>query len=66
MNFSAFRSFPVGPSRRLELRWEVFNLLNTVNYGLPGSNVNNPGTFGRISSSTGSPREMQLAVKFYF
>lgn len=66
VNFSAFRSIPVGAGRRVELRWEVFNLLNTVNYGLPGSNVNNPGTFGRISSSTGSPREMQLAVKFYF
>jgi hypothetical protein len=66
VNFSAFRSVPMGAARRVELRWEVFNLLNTVNYGLPGSNVDSPGNFGRISSSTGSPREMQLAVKFYF
>jgi hypothetical protein len=66
VNFSAFRSIPMGGTRRAEFRWEVFNLFNNVNFGLPGANVDNPTTFGRISSSTGTPREMQLAVKFYF
>lgn len=65
-NFSIFRSIPLGGARRAELRWEVFNLFNDVNYGLPGSSVDNSTTFGRITSTTGSPREMQLAVKFYF
>ncbi len=66
VNFSVFRSILMGGNRRAEFRWEVFNLFNTVNYGLPGSNVASPATFGKISSSTGSPREIQLAVKFYF
>ncbi len=65
-NFSVFRSIPMGGARRLELRWEVFNLFNNVNFSLPGSNVDNPTTFGKITSTVGSPREMQLAVKFYF
>ena len=65
-NFSLFRSIPIGAARRIELRWEVFNLFNDVNYGLPGSNVDSPTTLGVITSTNGSPREMQLAVKFYF
>ncbi len=65
-NFSVFRSIPIGGARRAEFRWEVFNLFNNVNYGLPGSSVDSPTTFGRITSTVGSPREMQLAVKFYF
>jgi hypothetical protein len=28
--------------------------------------VSNLNTFGRISSTQGDPREIQLAVKFYF
>jgi hypothetical protein len=65
-NFSLFRSIPIAGARRVELRWEVFNLFNDVNYGLPGSNVDSPTTLGVITSTNGSPREMQLAVKFYF
>ncbi|MCU0256326.1 MAG: hypothetical protein MUF60_06260, partial [Vicinamibacterales bacterium] len=65
-NLSVFRSIPMGGARRAELRWEVFNLFNNVNYGLPGANVDSPTTFGKISSTVGFPREMQLAVKFYF
>jgi hypothetical protein len=65
MNLSVFRSMPLG-ERRVELRIETFNLFNWVNYGFPGSNVNNLATFGRITSTLGDPREIQLAVKFYF
>jgi hypothetical protein len=65
MNLSLFRSLPIG-DRRIELRLETFNLFNWVNYGFPGSSVSNLNTFGRISSTLGDPREVQLAVKFYF
>jgi hypothetical protein len=66
MNLSVFRSVPLGAARRLELRFETFNLFNWVNYGFPAANVSNQGTFGQITSTLGDPREMQLAVKFYF
>ncbi|MBA2302961.1 MAG: TonB-dependent receptor [Acidobacteria bacterium] len=64
-NMSVFRSFPRG-NQRLEFRLEVFNVFNWVNYGFPASSVSNPTTFGRITSSLGDPREMQMAIKFYF
>ena len=66
MNLSFFRSVPFSDTKRLELRWEMFNLFNTPLYGRPGQSVSNPATFGRISSTAGDPREMQFAVRFYF
>lgn len=66
MNLSVFRSFRLGAARRGEFRVETFNLFNWVNYGFPASNISNLGTFGRITSSIGDQREIQLALKFYF
>ena len=66
MNLSVFRSFNFGDNRRAEVRVETFNLFNWVNYGFPAANISNLGTFGRITSSIGDQREVQLALKFYF
>ena len=49
----------------LEFRAEAFNLFNWVNFGAPDSNVGDPG-FGIISSTTTSPRILQLALKLSF
>ena len=57
---------PLGEARRLEFRLETFNLFNWVNFDFPGASVSNLNTFGQITSTLGDPREMQLAVKFYF
>jgi carboxypeptidase family protein len=54
----------VGGSRQLELRWEVFNALNTVNFDIP-SRIFGTANFGRVFSAK-SPREMQLGAKFSF
>ena len=56
----------MGADRRAELRVETFNLFNWVNYGFPAANISNLGTFGRITSSIGDQREIQVALKFYF
>ena len=66
MNLSVFRSINLGAEKRAELRLETFNLFNWVNYGVPAANISNLGTFGRITSSIGDQREVQLALKFYF
>jgi len=52
-------------SRTIELRLEVFNVFNTFNWGLPGTNFAT-GTFGKITSMTGDPRIMQFGVKYGF
>jgi hypothetical protein len=49
----------------VELRVEVFNLLNNINWGNPTTNFNS-GNFGRITSMSGSPRVMQFGIKYGF
>jgi len=52
------------------LRWDIFNLFNTTNLGLPNRNIPNIGgtdaTFGTISSLAGDARTMQLAARLTF
>jgi Carboxypeptidase regulatory-like domain/TonB dependent receptor/TonB-dependent Receptor Plug Domain len=55
-----------GEGRRLEFRWEMFNMLNTPQFGLPAANISNTGTAGTITSLAGDPRVMQFALKFIF
>ncbi len=58
------RSFSVGEGRKVQFRWELFNVLNHVNLNGPSSSLNS-SNFGRITSA-GDPRIMQFAAKFEF
>jgi hypothetical protein len=49
---------------RLQLRWEVFNLLNRANFGVPNRTAF-AQNFGRIFSA-GPARQMQFGVKVVF
>jgi hypothetical protein len=67
---SFVKQFPIGTSRRLEFRFEMFNIFNQRNLSNPNStafnNANAPNAnFGRITG-TGRPREGQMALKFIF
>ena len=59
------RNFRVGPHRRLQLRWEVFNVTNHPSYGLPSTNLLSPD-FGTIRSTVSAPRQMQFGLKFIY
>jgi hypothetical protein len=54
----------LGGGRSLELRVEVFNLLNAVNFDVPNRIAFTPN-FGRIFSAQPA-RQMQFGVKFLF
>jgi hypothetical protein len=58
------RSFQVRESHRLEARFEAFNSLNHTNLANPTSSIAS-AQFGRITSA-GSPRILQLALKYTF
>ncbi len=51
-------------SRKLQIRWEVFNSLNHTNLGLPASTTNSPG-LGSITSA-GPARVIQLGARLQF
>jgi hypothetical protein len=58
------RDWTIGGMRQLELRWEIFNVLNTANFDLPNRVFGTPN-FGRVFSAK-EPREMQFGVKLSF
>jgi hypothetical protein len=60
------RSFELGSDQRIELRAEAINLTNTFNKGNPAATLNNPATFGRITTAQSTPRIWQFAVKYLF
>ena len=49
-------------SGRLEYRFEAFNLLNATHLSLPNTGLTN-SNFGRILSTDGDPRILQMALK---
>jgi hypothetical protein len=61
---SLFKYFNIDETRRVQFRAECFNLLNHPNFGLPTNDLESPA-FGQILQA-GSPRLLQLAVKFVF
>jgi hypothetical protein len=65
VDLSIAKRIPLGGRARAELRWEIFNLLNTVNFGLPENNFDSVD-FGRITNTIGGPRVSQFGLRFHF
>ena len=64
LDTAVVRSVRFGARQRIEIRAEIYNLLNRTNPGLPGSFVDRP-TFG--TSVTAAPgRLAQLAARWAF
>jgi hypothetical protein len=68
---SLVRNVQLGARRRIQLRFEAFNILNRANFGLPARIVFDSATTrvanaGEITSTVSSARQFQLGVKFEF
>jgi Carboxypeptidase regulatory-like domain/TonB dependent receptor len=73
VDLSVTKNTPIGGSRRMQLRIEVFNLFNTANLGQPVRILTVPSTsFGTITNTrfptgdSGSARQVQFAAKYLF
>jgi outer membrane receptor protein involved in Fe transport len=64
VDFGVVKNVPLTRGHSLQFRTEVFNLFNRVNLGNPVNSVSAPN-FGQIISA-GSPRVVQLALKYSF
>ena len=71
-DLTLFKNIPFGDRRRLQLRWEVYNLFNqvqfnaintTARFDAQGAQVNQ--LFGQVTSAR-TPRVMQAAVRVVF
>jgi hypothetical protein len=65
VDLSIARAFKFGGRSDVELRWDIFNLFDTVNYALP-ENVIGGTDFGKITNTMGGPRVMQFGARLRF
>ncbi|HEY1808896.1 MAG TPA: hypothetical protein VGG42_10060, partial [Acidobacteriaceae bacterium] len=65
LDSSIFKQIPLGEALNLELRAEVFNVLNTPEFGLPDNAVDTAEA-GSITGTIHSSRQIQFAAKFLF
>ena len=72
LDLSANKTFRLAERFSLQLRSEAFNLLNRANFGLPNATVFSSTTgvpsptFGRITSTATTSRQLQFALKLIF
>ena len=64
MNLALHKLIAIGEAARIQLRIEVFNIFNQVNFGLPDNFLGSP-SFGQILSA-GHARRVQLGLKLLF
>ncbi|MCC6587493.1 MAG: TonB-dependent receptor [Bryobacterales bacterium] len=64
-DWSLFKDFSPSEKWRMQFRAEMFNLFNTPQFGTPNGAVGNPAA-GRITSTVGPNRQVQLGLRFSF
>ena len=67
-DLSLVKNVPVGGPAKVQIRLEIFNAFNRVNYGLPNA-VFGTANFGRVTATNTSypnMRQMQLGARVVF
>jgi len=65
MDMALMKNFNIDENKYIQFRAEAFNLFNNVNFGNPSQNLRS-SSFGIITGTTGNPRLLQFALKFFF
>ncbi len=60
------KRFNINERHGILFRAEAYNLLNNVNFGPPNTDFSVPETFGKISSTVGNARILQMALRYEF
>ncbi len=63
-DFNLSKGFRITERQSVDVRWEAFNLFNTVNFQNPSTTVGNTN-FGFITAAR-EPRIMQMAIRYRF
>ena len=66
-DFSLIKNFNITERQTLRFTSDFFNIWNHPNFQNPAdADVENPGTFGRIISTSGTPRLIQFSLRYAF
>jgi hypothetical protein len=71
LDMSVVKELPLGGSRNLQFRLELFNVTNETNFGTPASTLFNArgqrvASAGRITNTSTTARQGQVAIRFAF
>jgi hypothetical protein len=64
-DLSLSKEFVVREGMKLQVRGEFFNFTNTPRFNVPGTALND-ALFGLVTSTLGTPRHVQVGVRFEF
>lgn len=65
VDVSVNKSFTVREGMKLQVRGEFFNFMNTPRFAVPNTAFGD-SQFGQVTSTLGSPRRVQVGVRFEF
>jgi hypothetical protein len=66
-DFSLIKNFKITEHQQLRFTADFFNIWNHANFANPAINdVENPGPFGKIFSTVGTPRLIQFSLRYAF
>lgn len=69
-DFSLIKNLKLTERQELRFTTDFFNIWNHANFGSPGfcgcTDVENPGAFGKITSTVGTPRLIQFSLRYAF
>ncbi|MBA3711255.1 MAG: TonB-dependent receptor [Pyrinomonadaceae bacterium] len=65
-DFSIGKKFFLTEQKYLDFRTEFFNFTNHPSFSPPATSISAPNTFGTITNTVSSPRNLEFALKFYF
>jgi Carboxypeptidase regulatory-like domain len=64
-DFGVYKETRIAESVKIQLRFEFFNFFNHTQFDAPGTDINSPSNFGRVTAAA-APRIIQLAAKLQF
>jgi Carboxypeptidase regulatory-like domain len=66
-DFSLIKNFPLTERQSLRFTTDFFNIWNHANFANPAqTDVENPSTFSKITSTAGTPRLIQFSLRYAF
>ncbi len=65
MDLSLFKRFDIRMGQTLEFRAEAFNVLNSVYFSGPNTNIDTAAG-GRVTSTSNQARQVQFGFKYVF
>ncbi len=66
LDLAVGKQFRVTESQYFDFRAEFFNAFNHPSFGPPARNISSPGTFGAITTTVSTPRNIQFGLKYFF